>query len=221
MGSNSSVALGADCQTDRGALTVSGDRAVILCYHRVAEGVDDPFRLCVSPANFAKHLDEIVRRREPSTLDELQVPSRRTRVVVTFDDGYRDNLINALPIARQKGVPVTVFVTSRMLDGHRDFWWDRLAVLLQSRPQGASEICLSAGGGVTRVPLGHSDLDADMAEVRRHLLPLSVREIEANLDAVSDAWSVSSAPPVDARALSPPSSSNWPPTSWSRLAPTR
>ena len=86
--------------------------SMILCYHRVAEGVDDPFQLCVTPANFAAHLDEIARYGEPSTLAELSVPSRRPRVVVTFDDGYVDNLTNALPIAEAKGIPITVFVTS-------------------------------------------------------------------------------------------------------------
>ena len=43
----------------------------ILFYHRIAEGVDDPFTLCVTPARFAAHLDEIGRYGEPSTLAEL------------------------------------------------------------------------------------------------------------------------------------------------------
>ena len=41
---------------------------LILCYHRVAEGVEDPFYLCVRPDNFAAHLEEMSRAREPSTL---------------------------------------------------------------------------------------------------------------------------------------------------------
>jgi peptidoglycan/xylan/chitin deacetylase (PgdA/CDA1 family) len=77
------------------------DGTLILCYHRVAEGVEDPFYLCVSPGNFAAHLEEMSRAREPSTLADVAVPSRRPRVVVTFDDGYRDNLTNALPIAER------------------------------------------------------------------------------------------------------------------------
>ena len=36
---------------------------LILCYHRVAEGVEDPFYLCVSPGNFAAHLEEMSRAR--------------------------------------------------------------------------------------------------------------------------------------------------------------
>ena len=107
---------------------------LILCYHRVAEGVEDPFYLCVRPDNFAAHLEEMSRAREPSTLADVSVPSRRPRVVVTLDDGYRDNLTNALPIAESKGVPITVFVTSGILGNHNGFWWDRLGTLLRSRP---------------------------------------------------------------------------------------
>jgi len=176
---------------------------LILCYHRVAEGVKDPFGLCVSPEHFAAHLEEIARRREPSTLDDLCLRSRRPRVVVTFDDGYSDNLGNALPIAESKGVPITIFVTSGLLGGHRGFWWDRLGTLLRSRPRGIREFCLAAGGQTVRIPLGESDFCADLSAVRRHLLPLSVQEIQSALDAVSEKWSVGSTPPPDARALTP------------------
>ena len=60
---------------------------LILCYHRVAEGVEDPFHLCVRPDNFAAHLEEMSRSREPSTLADVSVPSRRPRVVVTSGHG--------------------------------------------------------------------------------------------------------------------------------------
>ena len=85
-------------------------------------------------AAFAAHLEEISRAREPSTLADVSIPSRRPRVVVTLDDGYRDNLTNALPIAESKGIPITVFVTSGILGKHNGFWWDRLGTLLRSRP---------------------------------------------------------------------------------------
>jgi peptidoglycan/xylan/chitin deacetylase (PgdA/CDA1 family) len=189
--------------TDRSVPAVKHDGTLILCYHRVAAGVEDPFGLCVSPENFAAHLEEIVRRREPSTFDDLSAPSRRSRVIVTFDDGYSDNLSNALPIAESKGVPITVFVTSGLLGGHRGYWWDRLAVLLRSRPSGTRDFSFTAGGQNIRIPLGGSDFGADLGAVRRQLLPLSVQEIESALDTVSESWSVGSEPPPDARAMTP------------------
>lgn len=184
---------------------MSRSGSLILCYHRVAEGVDDPFQLCVTPTNFAAHLDEIARHGEPSTLAELPIPSRRPRVVVTLDDGYIDNLTNALPIAEAKGIPITVFVTSGALDGdNRGFWWDRLGTLLGSRPSGISEICLPTSEGTIRVGLGASTAGADLQAVRRHLLPLPVTEINRVLDAVSEQWGTPAGSPPDARPLTPP-----------------
>ena len=178
----------------------SGDSR-ILFYHRIAEGVDDPFTLCVTPARFAAHLDEIARYGEPSTLTELSLPSLRPRIVVTFDDGYADNLINAVPIAEAKGIPITVFVTSGVLGSHSGFWWDRLGTLLRSRPSAISEITLPAGEGTVRIGLGSFWRRKDLQSVRRHLLPLPVTEIHRVLDAVSEQWGISAAPPPDARPL--------------------
>jgi len=181
-----------------------GSGSLILCYHRVGEPEDDPFQLCVTPTNFAAHLDEIARHGEPSTLAELPNPSRRPRVVVTLDDGYVDNLTNALPIAEAKGVPITVFVTSGALgNGHREFWWDRLGTLLRSRPSGIREICLPTSEGTVRIGLGASSASDDLQAVRRHLLPLPVAEINRVLDAVSEQWGTPAASPSDARPLTP------------------
>jgi peptidoglycan/xylan/chitin deacetylase (PgdA/CDA1 family) len=174
---------------------------LILCYHRVAEGVEDPFHLCVRPGNFAGQCEEMSRWLEPSTLADVLVASRRPRVVVTFDDGYRDNLATALPIAEAKGVPITFFVTSGILGNHNGFWWDRLGTLLRARPPHVREIDLPVGGRNVRLPLGSSGIRADLDSVRHRLLPLRVTEIERALDAVSAQWQVSSAPPPDAGTL--------------------
>lgn len=180
-----------------------GTGTLILCYHRVAEGVEDPFYLCVSPDNFAAHLEEASRARHPSTLADVSAPPHRPRVVVTLDDGYRDNLTTALPIAEAKGVPITVFVTSGVLGDHKGLWWDRLGTLLRSRPPHVREINLPVGGRTVRLPLGSSGMRADLDAVRRHLLPFPVVDIERALDAVSEQWRVGSAPPPDAETLTP------------------
>ncbi len=44
-------------------------------------------------------------------------------VVLTFDDGYRDNLEFAYPVLKRQGAPFTIFVASRFADGTGDLWW--------------------------------------------------------------------------------------------------
>jgi peptidoglycan/xylan/chitin deacetylase (PgdA/CDA1 family) len=43
----------------------------------------------------------------------------RGAVLITFDDGYRDNLENALPILHRLGYPAVIFVPIGFLDGDR------------------------------------------------------------------------------------------------------
>jgi peptidoglycan/xylan/chitin deacetylase (PgdA/CDA1 family) len=50
-------------------------------------------------------------------------------VVLTFDDGYADNLWNAKPLLEKYKVPATVFVASGCIDNN-GFWWDELEQVL-------------------------------------------------------------------------------------------
>jgi peptidoglycan/xylan/chitin deacetylase (PgdA/CDA1 family) len=180
---------------------MSRSGSIILCYHRVADVADDPLQLCVSLTNFSAHLDLIARHGEPSTLAERDLPSRRPRVVVTLDDGYADNLLNALPIAEAKGIPVTVYVTSGAVGRQRGFWWDRLVTLLRSRPSGVATMALPTPDGTIPIGLGSSKLAEDFRSVRRHLKPLPVADIHHALDSVAEVWGVDASPPKDARTL--------------------
>jgi len=104
-------------------------------YHRVANLPSDPQLLCVTPEHFAEHLEILRRDYQPlsllglaKALGEGTLPNRA--VVVTFDDGYADNLENAAPVLRRQGIPATVFVTSGALGRHEEFWWDELDRLI-------------------------------------------------------------------------------------------
>jgi peptidoglycan/xylan/chitin deacetylase (PgdA/CDA1 family) len=111
--------------------------ALILMYHRVTRLESDPHLLAVTPENFASQL-EVLRRRVSviplsdlaGRLQEGRVP-RRT-VVVTFDDGYADNLHEAKPLLERFEVPATVFVTAGHVGSDEEPWWDELdRILLQ------------------------------------------------------------------------------------------
>lgn len=121
----------------RGRLT---PRALILLYHRIIELPSDPYLLTVSPTHFAEHLAVLRDLGRPIGLRDLVAGLRagkipRRAVIITFDDGYFDNLVYAKPLLEQHGTPATVFVTPGSLpDGPEEFWWDTLAnILLESQ----------------------------------------------------------------------------------------
>ena len=113
--------------------------AIILMYHRVAELDSDPWSLAVRPKHFDEHMDIIQKHGYPMSLTKFAEnlndnhPLQRA-IVVTFDDGYKDNLNNAKPILEKYNIPATVFVTTGCIEQQRDFWWDELdRLLLQPR----------------------------------------------------------------------------------------
>lgn len=113
-----------------------GLHAVLLMYHRVLDLPSDPWQLSVSPRHFAEQLDvlrqlgSVVRLGELTAL--LQAGKRRPAkaVVITFDDGYADNLFEAKPLLEEKRLPATIFMTSGEVGRTREFWWDELEKIL-------------------------------------------------------------------------------------------
>lgn len=106
----------------------------ILGYHRVSDTRPDPLGLSVSPAHFRAQLAAIARMAQPLSLADAarslaagRTPSRG--LVLTFDDGYADNLETVLPLLEERAMPVTIFVTTGNRGG--EFWWDRLARALE------------------------------------------------------------------------------------------
>lgn len=102
----------------------------MLAYHRVAQPPCDPWSLAVSPANFDAQLAVMndLGRIEPLETS-LQASSvqrcvRREPVFsLTFDDGYVDNLSNAVKIMERHDAPATIFIVTGLLD-QPEFWWD-------------------------------------------------------------------------------------------------
>ena len=116
----------------KGRLTARG---LVLMYHRIAEPGLDPWGLSVSPSHFAEQLEVIKKYFQPLSMKELLTQLQRGKipnrcVVVTFDDGYLDNLQNARPLLEKYGIPATVFLVSGAIGEGRSFWWDELEWLL-------------------------------------------------------------------------------------------
>lgn len=51
--------------------------------------------------------------------------------VLTFDDGYENNVTHALPIMQRLGIPATFFLATGHIERREPFWYDRLDYAIQ------------------------------------------------------------------------------------------
>ena len=124
------------------------NRAIILAYHRIADLSTDPQLLAVSPQNFEQQLDIISNKYVPISLQQLsdnliQKTIRHKAVVITFDDGYVDNLIYAKPLLKKYKIPATIFVITGLIGENKELWWDELERILLLPPKLPKKIILN------------------------------------------------------------------------------
>jgi peptidoglycan/xylan/chitin deacetylase (PgdA/CDA1 family) len=100
----------------------------ILLYHRVNDD-NDPFFPGVLTADFRRQMQYIAENYYVCSLGEAiermatnTVPDRA--IVVTFDDGYRDNFTNAFPILRRLRIPATIFLATDAIESENPLWHD-------------------------------------------------------------------------------------------------
>ncbi len=114
-----------------------GGAAAILMYHRVyAEGSGTGWQL--EQQHFAAQIAHLRERYQVLPLDVVVDALTRERplppraVAVTFDDGYRDNYTQALPVLRAFGCPATIFLTAGYIGTAKTMWWDKLSYILRT-----------------------------------------------------------------------------------------
>ena len=107
----------------------------ILAYHRVNDE-KDPFFPGLPTSQFARQMEVLAERFTLCSLDRLlqgmesgDLPEHG--VAVTFDDGYRDNYVNAFPILKRYAVPATIFLTTGVIGCHKPLWHDRIFSMLR------------------------------------------------------------------------------------------
>ncbi|MCW6510402.1 polysaccharide deacetylase family protein [Lichenifustis flavocetrariae] len=119
-------------------------QGAILTFHRVQPWQERGFApnrlLEITP----DHLDAVLGHVKAQgyrivPLDEI-VPhlAARTRdpvVALTFDDGFRDNVVHALPVLERHAAPFTVFVTSGFADRTARLWWVELEAIVRRLPR--------------------------------------------------------------------------------------
>jgi peptidoglycan/xylan/chitin deacetylase (PgdA/CDA1 family) len=82
--------------------------------------------LAVAPENFRTQL-KLLKQRFPIVRFEDDWSSvGKASVAITFDDGYADNVLVALPILEELEIPATFFVCSGAVGTGDEFWSDEL-----------------------------------------------------------------------------------------------
>jgi peptidoglycan/xylan/chitin deacetylase (PgdA/CDA1 family) len=147
--------------------------ALILLYHRVVNIPTDPHLLCVTPDNFSQQMEVLRKAWNPISLGELSKGLRdqripRRSVLVTFDDGYADNLHNAKPILERYEIPAVVFVIGGWVGVEREFWWDELEKILLQPGSLPEELKFQLNGTETLWKLGQSAVVYSEEDYRAH-----------------------------------------------------
>jgi peptidoglycan/xylan/chitin deacetylase (PgdA/CDA1 family) len=117
----------------------------ILMFHHVRPShpkAFDPHRILeITPAFLDAVLCHVkARGYEIIPLDVLAERITQPRpdcpfVVLTFDDGYRDNAEHALPVLKRHNAPFTVFATTGFADATAPLWWTDLEdVVVKGQP---------------------------------------------------------------------------------------
>jgi peptidoglycan/xylan/chitin deacetylase (PgdA/CDA1 family) len=112
--------------------------AVVLSYHRIGDASSSDTNRGLWTATAAS-LDRQLRflRRHFEIIDPEQLlrpellAGRGRRVLVSFDDGYRDLYEAAYPVLQANGVRATMFLCSGFIDGLASAWWDEIAWMLR------------------------------------------------------------------------------------------
>ena len=146
-----------------------GSALRILAYHRVLD--DDPRRFpydegvisCTTEAferqvAFAAKNFDVISFAELYKIEcEGRRPPKRP-LIITFDDGYRDNYTNAFPILKQAGLTATIFLAAGYIQAPKLFWWDLVAYCVKQTALSdialpgisAAPLCLSSAGDKPR-----------------------------------------------------------------------
>jgi peptidoglycan/xylan/chitin deacetylase (PgdA/CDA1 family) len=109
----------------------------IMMYHRIDDAESPLFEPAVHPLNFEKQIRYFRKHFVIISLENLanldaQKYGNKDIVIITFDDGYRDNYLHAFPILKKYGIPATIFLVSGLINTKKLLWYDRLSWILQN-----------------------------------------------------------------------------------------
>lgn len=160
--------------------SLSRGSLVVLCYHRIRRR-NEPQWLADSlfgpdADGFERQVRWLAHNMHPVSEAEIlecfraRKPMPDHSVLVTFDDGYRDNLEIAAPILKAHSVPALYFIPTGLITQRKTGWWDEIAWLIKSTRGGA----LQAAGQSAQLPA--SDPAQTIEFLNRHCKALGTGE---------------------------------------------
>lgn len=107
---------------------------LVLGYHQIGSFTNDPLSLAVSKANFSSQLKFLKKNFNVITPQQFSRSIINKKIIpksvlITFDDGYCNNLAKALPILKEEGVVALFFITTNNIVNRVPFWWDKSKTL--------------------------------------------------------------------------------------------
>ena len=116
---------------------LTNSQVAILIYHRVCPKNDNWSLEPLSPESFETQMKYFAQNYEILSLDKLVQFTKsgksfpKKAIVVTFDDGYKDNYLYAYPVLRKYNIPATIFLTTGYIGARELFWWDKVAYIIE------------------------------------------------------------------------------------------
>lgn len=141
----------------------------ILMYHSVGGApIDDPYGIQISEDRFSRHMQVLAASEDFDVVPLSAARQGANGVVITFDDGFRDNLDVAAPILTELGLPFVVFVSTGLLSDSSGHYLDDASLQELSAIEGV-EI---GSHGVSHRPFTHlsvSELSRELTASRETL----------------------------------------------------
>jgi len=152
----------------------------ILLYHAIGTQTKNDHKnlFCLSSRLFEEHVAELSCRNTAVTipLNDVIPTKQMEGVIITFDDGYKNNLSVAAPILDKYKIPFIVFATTSYIRGGASPFLNEAEL----RALSANPLVSIGSHGVTHLPLTECDdreLQNELESSKHYLEDLTGKEI--------------------------------------------
>lgn len=158
----------------------------ILYFHRVLREKSVFYPDDLTLVEFDKLMRLMSSSFEMSSLDDIQKPptTRKMRVAITFDDGYRDNL-EAAEIMKKYAIPCTFFVSTKGVE-EGILWQDKIICNVMKMPE--TEYRSMSGSENTKITQRAGFAQEKQAFAKR-LTPQGMDKMISDLESISGSLS--------------------------------